>query len=42
MPRKKPYTRNMMILDIVLGLVTGFLWWMIIPFRELYYFFGPK
>lgn len=37
MARSKPYTKKLMLLDIVLTLFSGGMWMIfVVPFRELY------
>lgn len=36
MPRSKPYTGGLMILDIILTVLTGGFWLVVVLFRELW------
>ena len=41
--RSKPYTKGLAILDASMTLLTAGFWlFFVIPFREMYRFFGPR
>lgn len=42
MPRSKPYTKKLAVLDVVLSVLTQGGWVIIIGARELYRFAGPS
>lgn len=40
--RSKPYTKTLMLIDILMLVLTCTLWMFIMIPREMYRFFGPK
>lgn len=42
MPRSKPYTKKLAVLDVILTLFTSGFWLLVAIPREMYRFHGPK